>query len=107
VTLNQEQGSNADTGSDNFTPSTAPKPLSGSPIQQIARLKDYLATSWPKAAAPGEHAGDTAIRLLTGLNAASNIVLGDGPAISATRCSEQYCNQPAGHEDEHGWVNYQ
>ena len=106
MTLHQEQGSSADTGDDNFTPSTQKQP-SGSPMYQVARLKEYLATSWPDAAAPGEHAADTAIRLLQGMTAASNRLTEVHDVLVSARCETQYCNQPRGHEGEHGWVNYQ
>lgn len=90
--------SNADTTEPDLTPSTAAKPKSGSPIQQVARLKEYLSTWYPDAALPGEHAADTAIRLLQSQAAV------DVSILIAPRCREQYCNKPDGHTDEHGWI---
>lgn len=43
---------------------------------------------------------DLAIRLLSGLSASV-------PPSQQERCTESYCNKPAGHTDIHGWVHYQ
>jgi hypothetical protein len=89
----------AETTEADLIPSTTPKPPSGSPMHQVARLKEYLAANFPDAAIKGEHAADTAIRILQGMST------GVADAV-APRCLTQYCNKPATHTGEHGWVQY-
>jgi hypothetical protein len=82
----------------------AHKKLNGSPVQQIARLKAYLGQAFPDEVERSnrqqpEHTADLAIRLLQGLSTTVH------PSQLA-RCDQQYCNKPANHADEHGWINY-
>lgn len=71
---------------------------------QIARLEAYLNEAFPAemSAPPGKPdadvPADVAIRLLTKLSATAH-------PSQVVRCEERFCNKPAGHTDEHGWVN--
>lgn len=68
---------------------------------EVNRLNSFLMRSFPEAMgrtnrqAP-ESPVDVAIRLLSGLSAT-----GVHP-----RCPAEYCNLPAQHDGEHGYVNY-
>lgn len=69
----------------------------------VNRLNNFLMTRFPrqmsKTSRPVQESPvDAAIRLLSGL------------ATSGTgvqRCPEEYCNLPANHDADHGYVNYQ
>lgn len=102
MTISQgETATNIETGEDNYVPPNTPERPSGTPTAQIARLKAFLAETFPGevdvAKPEPEWAADTAIRLLTKLAAARAMV-------SQQRCTEPYCNQPEGHQSMHGWV---
>lgn len=102
MTLNQEHGSNADTSEADHVPSTTTKPPSAAPPHQVKRLREFIEATFPDASKPGEPIADTAIRLLSLVTVSRSEVEG---ALSS-RCTEQYCNKPDGHQGEHGWVNY-
>ena len=77
---------------------------SGAPPMQIKRVKEYLDEEVPASQDPnrpeGEHPADTLIRIVRQQREALRAIQREA------RCSEQYCNKPAEHGDEHGWVNY-
>lgn len=60
------------------------------------RLDGYLRTHHADDVVETEYAPDTAVRLLTRLSA-------KGTAVP--RCTAAYCNLPAGHTEQHGWVH--
>jgi hypothetical protein len=69
---------------------------------EVNRLNTFLMTRFPAEmsrtrAASRETPVDVAIRLLQGLGST-----GAGP-----RCGEEYCNLPALHDGDHGFVTYQ
>lgn len=63
--------------------------------QALARLGAHLQAHHPEEPLD-VHVADVAVRLLTRYAAHT-------PAV--TRCPESYCNLPAGHATEHGWVH--
>ena len=101
--MSDAPASSHDTSSTDFVaPGQAPR-KSGAPAAQVGRIKDFLAESMPDEfnnAPDDEFACDTAIRLLQ-----ASIAIPARSANSA-RCPEEYCNKISGHQDEHGWVNY-
>lgn len=69
---------------------------------EVNRLHTFLMTSFPNEmrrtnVAASETPVDVAIRLLQGL----------GSTGAGTRCGEEYCNLPQGHDGEHGYVQYE
>lgn len=85
------------------TPTTEdepPTPLAGdltAPGDPVESLATYLALHHPGAAVtPDEHPAHTALRLLTRLGARGD---------QGARCTAPYCNLPALHAGEHGWVH--
>jgi hypothetical protein len=80
----------------------APDPEAGTPgtpaddLDPVVYLEEYLLTHHPDERRAGEHPATTAIRLLTRLGA---------HGAHVTRCSAPYCNLPAHHGGEHGWVH--
>lgn len=66
------------------------------PSDPVAALADHLARSHPGQALEGEHPATTAVRILTAFGT-------HGTAMG--RCGEAYCNRPALHTGEHGWVH--
>jgi hypothetical protein len=93
-----------DTDTESPLQEQVPVQLNGSPAQQIGRLKAYLQEAFPQEFDASnrqypEHPADLAIRLMTGMVAIAH-------PQQTPRCQEPYCNKPAQHTDEHGWVNY-
>jgi len=66
---------------------------------EVRKLERFLAARFPNEAimtpSGPESAVDTAIRLLSKFATNADI----------QRCPESFCNKPAGHLDEHGWIN--
>lgn len=77
---------------------------SGAPPMQVKRIREYLDEEFPASQdlnrPEGEHPADTLIRIARHQREALRALQREA------RCTEQYCNKPAGHSDEHGWVNY-
>lgn len=68
---------------------------------EINRLHSFLMTAFPGAMGrtnvqTPETPVDVAIRLLTGLSATG----------THRRCTAEYCNLPAEHDGDHGFINY-
>lgn len=62
----------------------------------LEALEVYLATHHRGERHVGEHPATTAVRLLTRLGA---------KGATQVRCQAPYCNLPAGHDGQHGWVH--
>lgn len=71
-------------------------PTGSDPLDAHNRLVEYLVAHHPADLVQGEHVEDTAVRLLTRLGASSS---------TGARCQAPYCNYPALHAGEHGWVH--
>lgn len=75
----------------------------GDPIFEITKLASFLDDAFPGERSRSnrqvpEPVVDTAIRLLQSLSAAA-------PLSVLSRCPQEYCNRPEGHEGDHGWVH--
>jgi hypothetical protein len=71
-------------------------------VGELNRLRSFLMQAYPREMhhanlTRAESPVDVAIRLLKGLSAIST-----GP-----KCSDEYCNLPANHDGQHGFVNFQ
>lgn len=62
----------------------------------LATLGAYLTTHYPQDADTEEHPALVAVRVLTRLGAHTT---------QGARCTAPYCNLPALHQSEHGWVH--
>lgn len=68
---------------------------------ELNKLHTYLMTAYPQEMARSnvvkpESAADVAIRLLSGL----------GVVTGTSRCPAEYCNLPANHDGDHGFISY-
>lgn len=69
---------------------------------ELNKLQNFLMTAYPREmrrtnVPVQETPVDVAIRLLQGMGVTTG---------SAARCTAEYCNYPANHDGEHGFVNY-
>lgn len=69
---------------------------------EINKLNSFLMQAYPREMHRSNIVGsetpvDVAIRLLKGL----------GATVGGARCSDEYCNLPANHDGNHGFINYQ
>lgn len=105
----QDTASTTDTAVDGLVPPGAEEhgpedvEIGGDPIFEVAKLTVFLEDAFPgernrsNRQVP-ESPVDTAIRLLQALSASA-------PLSVLDRCQAEYCNRPAGHDGDHGWVH--
>lgn len=103
----QTVASTTETSNDNLVPPGAEAhehvEETGDPTFEIAKLGGFLEENFPEEMRLSnlqvpESAVDVAIRLLLALSSTA-------PLSAVQRCDQEYCNRPAGHSGDCGWVH--